>query len=791
MQKLSLPAKILLGAVGSLVLLVLGLNFYFAGSLPDLDRISNYQPPLVTRIYNPQGQLVGEFADEHRILVPFEQIPLQLRLSFLAAEDEYFYKHPGINPSRIISAMLANILAGGAVQGASTITQQVAKNFFLSPERTMTRKIREMFLAYRIEQAFTKDEILYLYLNHIYLGRGAYGVGSAAWRYYHKTLDQLTLAECAMLASLPKSPSTLAPHINPKAGKARRDAILRLMERNGFADSDAVEKAIAEPIKVAALPESDFNNAFANAIYSDLSSRFGEENVRRQGLTIVAPYDPEAQRASERAVRKGVLAIESRQLYRFPRFIDPAARESQLRTWATALKTQGMSQLAKGEPREDQIFPALVEEVLPDGGLRVNDGLHRWQLPRSRWYWVAAQNEAEKRHGRNWIAGDEVVLQGKGDGTVRLTQMPSVQGALYSVDLRKGTVLARVGGFDFKLKDFDHVDQGRRQPGSAFKPFLYATALELGHSPAEILMDTPLVFDIPGDATWRPDNYKDEFAGPVTLRDALEHSRNLASIRLLQDIGIGAYHDSLKRFPFNREFPPELGIALGTTEVTLSELTEAYIVLASGEKWKPVAVQQVQDRDGSTLHRSVAGNRCQLCHADPVLAINDAMKPSERVLDAQTSFLITNVMKGVIDRGTGAEASKLGRPAAGKTGTTNDQIDAWFMAYTPQILTGVWVGRDTPTSMGGAETGAQAALPIWLDAMSTMHRNLPVEQFVAPEGIEWVTIDRKSGRPAGPGTEKPIAEAFRVGTPISGAGDPYAAPGDGGGGNNKIEELGL
>ncbi len=734
---------------------------YFSRNLPQLSSLSDYQPPLVTRLFDDKGGLIAEYADENRILTPFSEIPVMVRNAFLAAEDQQFYEHPGINPARIISAAIANLRAGHTVQGGSTITQQVAKNFLLTPERTYSRKIREIILAYRIEHQFTKDEILYLYLNQIYLGRGAYGVASAAWRYFGKRLDQLTLGEAAMLAGLPKAPTGYAPHLHPKRALERRNTVLTLMASSGLASKEAVAKAMQEPLKVAPLYQNTLTGAYENAVYQQLSGQFGASTLRRQGLTVLVPYDATAEQAAQHAVRTGDLNLEQSQPYRYPTHHTKSEWPKLLASWKTAREAD------TGPLGTDETEPALVEAVLPDGDLQVDDGLHQWRLSKPHWHWEDTPKDKPDltQHPRTWIPGDEVLLQGDGKGGVRLSQAPSIESALYSIDLQRGTVLARVGGYDYHFGDFDRVSQAERQPGSSFKPFLYATALDEGYTPASILMDTPIVFDNQElDQFWRPENYRNSFAGPVTLRNALEHSRNLASIKLLQNIGVKNFLRALKNYPFHSQFPAQLALALGATEVTLEDLTDSYIVLATGSRWKPVAVQQVQDRTGSTLYRSVAGHRCQVCHADPVLAVNDAMKPATPVLDPTTSFLITNLMRGVIQYGTGRRARALGRPAAGKTGTTDKQVDAWFMGFTPQVLTGVWSGRDTPTSMGHIETGAHAALPIWLQAMKAFHKGRPVENFTPPPGIEWVMIDPKTGQPATLTTKHPFLEAFRQGT---------------------------
>lgn len=737
---------------------------YFSSNLPNLTSLSVYQPPLVSRIYDTQGDLLAEYADEHRILTPFNEIPKKVRDAFLAAEDQQFYNHIGINPARIASAMVANIMAGHKVQGGSTITQQVAKNFLLTSERTYTRKIKEVILAHRIEASFSKNDILYLYLNQIYLGRGAYGITSAAWRYFGKRLDQLTLSECAMIAGLPKAPGKYAPHLNHDLALKRRNTVLYLMERSGYAKAEDVAQALKEPLTVTPLPRNHLRDAYAEEIHRQLVEQFGLRTLRRQGLTVIVPYNERAEASAIRSVRKGVLDVEHRQFYRTPTQHTPE-------TWASTLETWAKDQQGSISPLgSDQIIPALVEEVLANGDLQLNDGKQQWKLSKPKWRWEKLKSpehpNKRSKHPRTWIVGDEVYLQGDDKGGVRLTQKPSVESALYAIDLEKGTVLARVGGFDFKFGGFDRVSQARRQPGSAFKPLLYATAMEQGFTPASIIMDTPMVFDANNaDNFWRPENYKNKFAGPVTLRDALEHSRNLSAIKLLQDVGIRTFTDKLRDFPFDHAFPAQLAIALGATEAPLEQLTEAYIPLAShGQKWKPVTIQQVQDRTGLTLQRSVAGHRCQVCHVGPVLSAGGGMHPAEQILDPASAFLTTNMLKGVIERGTGRRARPIGRPAAGKTGTTNKQVDAWFIGYTPQILTGVWTGRDIPTPMGKHETGSHAALPTWLSAMQAFHKGKAKKDFIAPANIEWVMINRKNGKLAGSQTKHPFLESFREGS---------------------------
>ncbi len=748
------------------VICVTGVVYYFSKGLPQLNSLSTYQPPLVSRIFNTNGELIAEYADEHRILTHMSEIPDRVKNAFLAAEDEHFYEHPGINPGRIVAAMFANLKAGHTVQGASTITQQVAKNFLLTKEKSYIRKIKEAILSWRIEQNFTKDEILYLYLNQIFLGRGSYGVTSAAWRYFHKHLDELTLGEAAMLAGLPKAPSSYAPHAHHERALKRRNTVLRQLKRSGLADAHEVNIALNEPLVVAPLPERKLKNAYANLVYQQIINTFGLSALRKQGLTIIVPYNENIENTAVHAVRNGVLDVERLQPYRTPPHHEPETWETLLQSWADK---------ATDNPLDtDKLRPALVESIQPDGSLMVNDGVQTWLLSPTKWTWqedINAKKESPDKRIKPhyWQVGDEIRLRGVKQGGVAMIQKPSVQSALYSIDLHKGTVLARVGGFDYKFGDFDRVSQAKRQPGSSFKPFLYTTAIEKGYTPATIVVDAPIVFS--GSSTddfWRPENYGNRFAGPVTLRNALEHSRNLVAIRVLQDIGINTFLRRLRDYPFEQKFPKQLALALGFAEVTPEHLVESYMVIASGGlKYKPVAVQQVQDRNGQTLHRSVAGNRCQVCHVDPVFAVNEVMRPAERILDPIDAFLIQNMMTGVIKRGTARRAvgKFFKRPAAGKTGTTNKQIDAWFMGFTPQVLTGVWVGKDNPAPMGRKATGGGAAAPIWLETMQEIHIDREVEDFPVPEqGLEWASIDYKTGLLAGPSTKYPFLEAFREGT---------------------------
>lgn len=733
------------------MIVITAVYLHFASSLPEIDSLASYRPPLASRVYNKNGKLLAEYADEHRLLVPLQDMPDHLKNSFIATEDEQFYKHPGFNPARILSAFYNNIKHGKTVQGASTITQQVVKNFLLSPEKKWQRKVREIILSYRLEQNLSKNEILYLYLNHIYLGRGSHGVGSAAWRYFRKTVDELTLAESAMLAALPKAPSKYAPHLNPSLAKERRDIVLKRMLITKFSDKKSVQEALNTPLVIQPLPKNKLNDTYGHSVYQQLEKEFGKKNLRRQGLTIITPYRVEAQQAARHALRKGVLNVEGRQFYRPPTHHEPEQWPSLLASWK---KDRSTSSLAS-----DGIFPGLIQNI-ESKKLTIHDGFKTWQVKAPKWAW-----KRNKQHS-TWRVGDEVFLRIDQEGKASISQKPLIESALFSVDLETGFVLAEVGGFDYKFGRFNRVRQAKRQPGSSFKPFLYLTAMSQDLTPATGVMDTPLIF--PGQnqgKAWTPKNYKNNFAGRVTVRNALENSRNLVSIKILQDVGMDSFLNMLDNLHFEQRFPRQLSLALGATEVSLEKLTESYTVLATlGQHWNPVRIQQVQDRTGHSLIRSVAGHRCQVCHINPVIGLNKHMQPAKQTIDAATAFVTVNMMKGVIQRGTGVRARALKRPAAGKTGTTNDQVDAWFMGFTPQILTGVWVGRDQPSTLGRRETGGKAALPIWLETMQYLHQGKPVKDFKEPEGVSWVLIDKKSGYRTSSASTGAFLEAFRTGT---------------------------
>jgi len=543
MRILSLIAKIGLSLSILMVITMTVAYMVFSSNLPELSALSEYRPALVSRVYNTKGELLAEYADEHRILVPFNEIPKQLVNAFLAAEDQQFYEHPGINPARILSAALANIRAGHTVQGGSTITQQVAKNFLLTSEKSYTRKIREAILAYRIEQAFSKDDILYLYLNHIYLGRGSYGVASAAWRYFHKSLNELTLAESATLAGLPKAPGKYAPHLKPKKATQRRNLILGLMQRNGMIDENTADRARQTPLFVAPLQAPKLKDAYADQIYRELSDRFGLKTLRRQGLTIIVPYNIEAQDAAIHAVRRNVLEVEQRQYYRYPVHHPRSAWPELLATWRKN----------SASPSDSTLIPALVEKVDKKGSLTINDGQRIWHLKKPRWHWKTLKSykkdgldkaalAALKLRPRTWVAGDEIRLQGAQKGGVRLAQEPSIESALYAIDLKRGTVLARVGGYHYKTSGFDRVAKAKRQPGSAFKPFLYTSALASGSTAATIIMDTPVIFEnSQNNDFWRPEHYKNKFASTVTL-----HLHQSYTSKTTSRIQLG-YHACLQR----------------------------------------------------------------------------------------------------------------------------------------------------------------------------------------------------------------------------------------------------
>ncbi|HLT18898.1 MAG TPA: penicillin-binding protein 1A, partial [Thermomicrobiales bacterium] len=772
---------VVLGVGGVLVVLAGGagmlyLMWRYAGELPDYRQLADYEPPTVTRVHAGDGRLLAEFAHEKRVFVPIEAIPRRVIQAFLAAEDKNFYSHPGIDPLSIVRAVITNVerlMDDRRPVGASTITQQVAKNFLLSNEVTLERKLKEALLAFRIEQAFTKDQILELYLNQIYLGVGSYGVAAAALNYFDKSLDELTVSEAAFLAGLPKAPSWYHPERRPDAAKARRDWVIGRMLEEGFIDRDQAEVARAEPLVMRRRAPTEVVTAeyFVEEMRRELIRRHGEDFLYQGGLSIRTTLSPELQAIAEKALRDGLIAYDRRHGWRgpmertqlhadpgWPALLAEMDRTGGLDSWELALVLA--------------VEPAAATIGLVDGSTA--------PLPLAELKWARSVDEEGnlgppiERADQVLTAGDVVWVEKiapsegeQGEAHYTLRQPPEVEGALVALNPHTGRVLALQGGFSYARSEFNRATQALRQPGSALKPFVYLAALENGFTPSSILLDAPIVIDQgAGLGKWKPSNYSRRFYGPSTLRLGIEKSRNVMTVRLAQAVGMDRIREMATRFDLERGLGRNLASALGSNEVTLLQLTTAYAMLVNGGKRiEPALIERIQDRHGRTVMQRDA-RPCPACQnvaweGQPAPVLPDLR---EEVIDPPHAYQMVNLLQGVVERGTGQRARAIGKPVAGKTGTTDDSRDAWFVGFTPDLVVGVFVGFDQPRSLGQDEQGASAALPIFVDFMTAALKDEPATPFRVPPGIRLVRVDAETGLLPGPTTDVAILEAYIPGT---------------------------
>ena len=758
----------------------------YSRGLPDYAQLADYEPPVVSRIHAGDGRLLAEFATEKRVFVPVTAMPRRVIAAFLSAEDKTFFKHPGIDLPGIAAALVRNIMHVGTDRrpvGASTITQQVTKNFLLTDAVSYRRKIREILLAFRIERALSKQRILELYLNQIYLGLGSYGVAAAAINYFNKSLDELTVAEAAFLAGLPKAPNNYNPKRRPKAARARRDYVIGRMLADGhIAEAEA---ALARTGPVTLRPPDEVLVAkaehFVEEVRRELAARFGETQLYGGGLSVRTTLDPRLQAEADRALRRGLIAYDRRHGWR-----GPVARIDADRPVAAQLSRIEIA----GMP--DRWRLAAVDLVTESAaGIRLASG-ERGTIPLDRLSWARKRLEdlsrgpAVVRVSDVLARGDVVAVElltatdeggsdGGSEGEERtgyaLRQIPDIDGALVALDPHTGRVLALTGGFSYEASEFNRATQARRQPGSAFKPFVYLAALDHGFTPSSLVLDAPFVIDQgPGIGKWKPSNYTRRFYGPSPMRIGIEKSRNLMTVRVAQRIGMDAVARYAERLGVVDRLPRMLSMSLGAGETTLLRLTTAYAMLVNGgRKIVPTFLDRIQDRNGKTVFRHDR-RPCPGCTGIPWSgqAEPDLPDTRERVADPGSAYQVVSMLEGAVQRGTGRRIRAVGKPLAGKTGTTNDSRDTWFIGFSPDLTVGVFVGFDSPRSLGRRETGSSVAAPVFRDFMESALKDRPATPFRIPPGIRLVRVDAATGLVArGPGRGV-ILEAFKPGTePVS------------------------
>ena len=749
--------------------------------LPDYESLSKYEPPVMTRIHAHDGSLISEYARERRIFVPINTIPKQMIAAFLSAEDSRFYQHGGLDFQGIARAVYKLVQAKiqgkvRRVEGASTITQQVAKNFLLSNERSMERKLKEAILAIRIERAYSKDKILELYLNEIYLGIGAYGVAAASLSYFNKELKDLTIEEVAYLAALPKAPNNYHPFRKTEAALIRRNWIIGQMEENGYITSEQAEAAKAKPlgVKLRKLGAHVFAaEFFAEEVRRQIFREYGENKLYGGGLSVRTTLDPRLQRMARNALMGGLAQFDRRKGWR-----GPVTKIDISQDWGKGLidieSPNDILPWRLGVVLDADAKKAVVglrPTKKQDGNLVDNREAVEIAFEEVKWAKSAKTKKVPKVVTDVLSPGDVIYVAPKDPenvaGVWSLMQIPEVAGGIVALDPHTGRVLAVVGGFSFHISQFDRAMQARRQPGSSFKPFVYATAIENGYKPTSIVLDAPIEIEQgPGQDIWRPENYeKEKSGGPSTLRAGIEKSRNQMTVRLAQDVGMPMITDYARRFGIYDDLLPVLSMSLGAGETTLLRIAAAYCMLANGgQQVRPTLVDRIQDRWGRTVWRHDQ-RVCENCRAEEWTGQDEPQIFDDRrqIIDPHSAYQMTSILEGVVQYGTARSLKKLGRPLAGKTGTTNEEKDAWFVGYSPDLVVGVFVGYDTPRPMGKGETGGRVAAPIFGSFMKKALADRPATPFRIPPGIKLVRINHRTGLRASADQPGSIMEAFKPG----------------------------
>lgn len=757
------------------VVLVISSLWKYAGELPDYHQLAKYEPAVTTRLYAGDGQLLMEYAVEKRIFVPVDKIPDQVKNAFIAAEDKKFYSHSGIDYVGIIRAVLGNLKnigTGRRPAGASTITQQVAKNFLLTSELSYIRKIKEAILATRMEQAFTKDHILELYLNEIYLGNRSYGVAAAALNYFGKSLNELTIEEAAYLAALPKGPNNYNPKTKYEAAVGRRNWVIDRMIEDGYVDPDSGEAAKQKPLVTIDRSSAFVKDAqyFSEEVRRKISQKFGKDSVNEGGLIVRTTLDPKLQEIASNVFHREIQNYDRRHGWRGPLGNIPLTAD-----YREALKK---AEVPAGA--DDGWVKAVVLQVSPDHAVIETEDGSQGNIPLALLSWarksLAKQDVGgmPKSVAEVLKEGDIIFAEPASEKTIKsknltaeayeLRQLPNVEGALIVMDPHTGKVLAVVGGYSFRKSQFNRATQAYRQTGSSFKPFVYLTALENGYSPTDLILDAPFVLDQgAGQKRWKPENYSKKFYGLMTLREGIEKSRNLMTVRLAQDVGMDKISEMSRRIGVNKNLPELLSMSLGAGDTRLIDMASAYSVIVNGgKKVEPYFIERIQDRNGKTIYKRDRRD-CPDCNAakwdnQDIPQLADGR---EQIVDPMSAYQMTSILEGVAVRGTGARLRALKRHLAGKTGTTNDNKDGWFMGFSPDLVVGTYVGFDEPRTLGRRETGAAVALPIFYNFMEQALKNQPDIPFRIPKGIKLVRINNKTGKPATPNDTSVIFEALK------------------------------
>ena len=733
------------------ILFIFSTLWYFSSDLPDYKILSNYKPPISSRVHSGEGQLIAEYALQKRLFVPYESVPKKVIFSFLSAEDKNFFSHPGIDAKSITRAIiknLRNIFLDKRLEGASTITQQVAKNFLLTNEVSIKRKIKEAILAFRIERAYSKERIMELYLNQIYLGEGTYGIAAASLEYFDKAVGELNYEEAALLAALPKAPSKYNPYKSKDRATKRRNIVLKNLYENSYIDNSTYKKLITKEInlkkrKIEFFDEANFYSEEARRIVSEI---YGYDDLYKGGLSIRTPLNSDYQIKALNALRNGLEDYDNRHGWRGP------IANLKEKNWYKEID----------KFRVDKSLNWKIAKVVNVENLSIKietDDKENGTIDFSNVTWTRKKNFKEL-----FSLNDIIYVKKIKEKKWNLKQLPKVNGAIVIMDPYTGRVLAMAGGFSFKLSEFNRATQAKRQPGSAFKPFVYAAALENGFTPSTLVLDAPYVMEQgEGLKTWKPENYGKKFYGPSTLRTGIEKSRNLMTVRVAQAVGFEEISKITSNFGIYENIPEVLSVSLGSAETTLIQLTNAYCTFVNGgKKVTPIFIDRIQDRRGKTIFNSDK-RKCIGCEEisylrDEIPTIKDNRK---QLISPETAYQITSMMEGVIKRGTGRKLRNLKLNLAGKTGTTNKNMDAWFLGFTSKLVIGVYVGFDEPKSLGKYETGAKAALPIFKKFVEDTVKKRDSLPFRIPKNISLVMVDAETGLPANSNTKKIIYESFK------------------------------